>query len=130
MSEMVKDRQPYSYQHADSLEYEALKGYAKRMRQNPTEAEAFLWQQLRGGFMGLPFRRQHVMGDYIVDFVCIPSKLIIEVDGKYHDALEQNVNDTLRTAFLERNGFRVIRFTNEQVLTDIEAVLTEIKHNL
>ena len=74
--------------------------------------------------------RQHVIGDYIVDFVCRDDGLVIEVDGTYHAEREQQMDDEIRTHDLEKMGFRVIRFTNEEVLYDIEAVLEEIENQL
>ncbi len=74
--------------------------------------------------------RQHVIGDYIVDFVCRDDGLVIELDGAYHAEREQQMDDEIRTHDLEKMGFRVIRFTNEEVLYDIEAVLEEIENQL
>jgi len=71
-----------------------------------------------------------VIGDYIVDFVCRDDGLVIEVDGAYHAERERQIDDEIRTHDLEKMGFRVIRFTNEEVLYDIEAVLEEIENQL
>lgn len=95
-----------------------------------TLAESFLWQNLRNNALGHKFLRQHVIGDYIVDFVCRDDGLVIEVDGAYHAEREQQMDDEIRTHDLEKIGFRVIRFTNEEVLYDIEAVLEEIENLL
>ena len=101
---------------------------AKEMRANPTQAEAALWQELRNKNLDAKFRQQHLIGDYIVDFVCLDKKLIIEVDGKIH---ESQVNeDAKRTEILENDYFKVIRFTNEEVLGNIESVLKTIRHEL
>src|SRR5216684_1962760 len=94
---------------------------ARQLRSNPTEAERRLWAKLRlkqvGGHR---FRRQVPVGPYIVDFVCLTRRLIIEVDGGQHgDRAEQ---DRARTAWLERQGFRVRRFWNDEVLGNIEGV--------
>ena len=100
---------------------------AKRMRKEPTEAEAALWELLRDKKLGDKFRRQHLIDDFIVDFVCLSKNLVIEVDGGYHNDLTQKEYDEQRTLFLNEKGFRVIRFTNEEVLGNTEAVLKEIK---
>ena len=101
---------------------------AQSLRITMTEAEISLWERLKlNQFQGLKFRRQHPIGIYIVDFYCHQHKLIIEVDGAYHSALEQIEKDQKRTDFLNFQGLRVIRFTNEQVITEIECVLDEIR---
>ena len=76
------------------------------------------------------FRRQHIIYDYIVDFVCLDRMLVVEVDGAYHAEREQAEDDEVRTAHLEQIGFRVIRFKNEEVLFDIEGVLKQIRNEL
>ena len=103
---------------------------AKRMRKEPTEAEAALWELLRDKKLGDKFRKQHLIDDFIVDFVCLSKNLVIEVDGGYHNDLTQKEYDEQRTLFLNEKGFRVIRFTNEEVLGNTEAVLKEIKQEL
>ena len=80
--------------------------------------------------MNYPFRRQHIIGNFIADFACLPKKLVIEIDGGYHQLPEQQVSDEERTKWLEEQGFKVIRFTNEEIIGDIETVLTKIKDNL
>ena len=95
------------------------------MRQAPTDAEQWLWQQLRGRrLLGSKFRRQVPIGDYIVDFLCKESRLIVEIDGSQHQ--EQQDYDRLRTEFLERNGYRVVRYWNNEILQEGEAVLESI----
>ena len=116
----------YGYETTDGATYQLLLEKAKEMRNNPTEAESVLWQHLIGGQMGEHFRRQHPIAGYIPDFVCLKKKLIIEIDGGYHLVGEQPEKDEERTAWLESEGFEVIRFTNEEVLFDIEAVLETI----
>src|SRR5690554_2918358 len=103
---------------------------AKRMRKEPTETENILWQELRNNSLGDKFRRQHLIDNFIVDFVCLSKKLVIEVDGGYHSTLEQKEYDEQRTFILNKKGFKVIRFTNEEVLTDLENVLQKIKTKL
>ena len=94
---------------------------ARELRKNPTESERKLWVHLRlrqiGGYK---FRRQHPLGPYIVDFVCIEKKLIIEVDGGQHD--EKKVCDVKRDKWLKDKGFRVLRFWDNEVLRDIDIV--------
>lgn len=95
------------------------------MRRNATDAERRLWYHLRAKrLQGYKFRRQHVIGPYIVDFVCLDRRLVIEIDGGQH--LERRAQDAKRTAFLEQQGLRVLRFWNDEVLKDTEAVLTRI----
>lgn len=100
---------------------------AKRMRKEPTDAEAALWELLRDKKLGDKFRRQHLIDDFIVDFVCLSKNLVIEVDGGYHNDPTQKEYDEQRTLYLNEKGFQVIRFTNEEVLGNTEAVLTKIK---
>ena len=100
---------------------------AQSLRENLTEAEVYLWEKLKANqFYSLKFRRQHPIGIYIVDFYCHKQKLIIELDGAYHNNKEQIENDQERTDFLNFQGLKVIRFTNEQVLIQIDFVLNEI----
>ena len=103
---------------------------AKRMRKEPTDAEAALWELLRDKKLGDKFRRQHLIDDFIVDFVCLSKNLVIEVDGGYHNDPTQKEYDQQRTLYLNEKGFKVIRFTNEEVLGNTEAVLTKIKQEL
>jgi very-short-patch-repair endonuclease len=74
--------------------------------------------------------RQHIIGDYIADFVCLSNRLLIELDGGYHQLPQQQRNDAARTEWLEKNGFTVIRFSNDEVLKNIEYVLKVIKEKL
>lgn len=101
---------------------------AKEMRNNPTEAEAILWESLKGKNLGDKFRRQHLIADFIVDFVCLSNKLIVEVDGAIHDG--QKEADQERTDVLNARGFKVVRFKNEQVIGDLDAVLKNITAEL
>ncbi len=100
------------------------------MRNNPTEAEKLLWQYLNRSQLGKPFRRQFIIFDFIADFVCLPCKLIIEIDGGYHSETEQIVLDEDRTKKLAAMGFRVIRFSNEDVFYNLEFVLNKIKEEI
>ena len=117
----------YDYQTADPMLYMRLKAYSKEMRKFATEAESILWEYLRAKQLGKTFKRQHIIGDYIADFVCLESGLIVELDGGYHQLPEQQINDELRTEWLEKHGFRVIRFKNEELLTNIDHCLEIIK---
>ena len=107
--------------------YPLLKEHARRMRNNPTEAEDFLWRQLKGKGLNTSFKRQCVILDYIADFYSPSANLIIEVDGGYHQTDEQQTLDEIREEKLKKQGYRILRFTNEQVLFDIDRVLTKIK---
>ena len=100
---------------------------ARELRKNMTAAEKKLWQVLRGNQLdGLYFRRQHAIGTYILDFVCVQEKLVVEVDGGTH--LGQEEFDKERTRWLEEEkGYRVIRFTNDDVLRNINAVVEMIR---
>ena len=114
------------FETTDNSTYQLLLEKAREMRRNPTEAESVLWNYLSGDKLGVHFRRQHPVFGYIPDFVCIGQKLIIEIDGGYHLADEQPELDAERTRWLNKAGFHVLRFTNEEVLSDIDSVLEEI----
>ena len=104
---------------------------ARFLKQVQTKAEEALWKRLRNRKLeGRKFRRQHPIEHYIVDFYCHESKLVIEVDGKIHELNDNPDYDKNRTQDLISFGLKVIRFTNEQVLNNIEVVLKEIKSNL
>lgn len=115
------------YETANCANYELLKQFAYTNRAHPTEAENLMWAMLSGKTLGVRFRRQHIIGDYIADFICIRKKLIIEIDGGYHHVLQQIALDEHRTERLNELGFRVLRFTNEEVLGNSEKVLETIK---
>ena len=119
------------YNTANPVSYEVLKESVKNRRKNPTEAESFLWQNLQNKQLeGYKFRREHIIGDCIVDFVCLSKQLVIEVDGGYHNEENQKEFDQARTEYLNQKGFKVIRFTNEEVLNEIEKTLKTIKFAL
>ncbi|WP_353653178.1 endonuclease domain-containing protein [Porphyrobacter sp. SLTP] len=93
---------------------------AKKMRREPTEAEAKLWSMLRGARLcGLKFKRQEQVGDYIVDFVCFGARLIVEADGGQH---AESVHDAVRDDWLRAQGFRVLRFWNNDILGNPDGV--------
>ena len=99
---------------------------ARRLRKNLTTAEAILWEKLRNKQLdGLRFRCQHPVGNFILDFYCPSRKLVIEIDGDIHK--ERTEYDNARTSKLEEYGYRVIRFSNERVMNDLQGVLDEIK---
>ena len=121
----------HDYHTADPMVYGLLKKFVEEHRSNPTEAEDLLWQILRGKKLdSYKFRRQHIIGSYIADFVCISQKLIIEVDGLIHQIPENKVNDAERTIELNRLGFEVMRVTNDQVINDTDNVLNSILSRL
>lgn len=126
----VTKQETPGYVWAHPVSYRQHKEFQKELRGNPTEAEALLWQHLRGDRLGYRFRFQYIIGDYIVDFVCLPCRLIVEVDGEYHTAEEQQAWDKARTEYLNRCGFQVLRFTNEEVICHLEQTLIQIKSNL
>lgn len=124
----MKER--YPYRTAEGSLYGQLKELARQNRQNQTEAESILWSLIRGNRLGCPFKRQHVIGNFIADFVCLDFMLVVEIDGGYHCKETQLTSDNERTVQLNRMGFKVIRFTNEAVIGDTENVLRQIKENL
>lgn len=95
---------------------------------NPTPAERVLWKHLRHNRAGSHFRRQYATGHYIVDFVCFSRKLIIEIDGPWHDLRSER--EMRRTKFLESHGFRILRFSNEDVFLRTRQVIEEIRRAL
>ena len=115
------------YYTASKIDWNNNINNAREQRKNPTEAEAALWKMLRGKALGYRFRRQHLIDCYIVDFVCLEKGVIIEVDGAYHNTEEQKEADLHRTKRLEELGFQVIRFTNEEVISNTDDVLSNIK---
>ena len=110
--------------------YPLLRDFARKNRMNPTDAELLLWQQLRDRALGTKFFRQYIIADYIVDFVSLQHKLIIEVDGAYHSELAQKDYDEGRSTRLKSLGFKVIRFSNEEVCNSIEQTIEIIKYNI
>lgn len=103
--------------------------FARRLRRDSTDAEKRLWYQLRGRrFAGYKFRRPRPIGRYVVDFVCIERRLIVEVDGGQHDW--GNTRDDIRIAALKAIGYQVIRFWNNDVQSNMEGVLRRIEEAL
>jgi len=101
---------------------------AKKLRTNSTDTEKYLWKYLRGRQLeGFKFRRQHLIGKYIVDFINLERKIIIEVDGGQH---LENKKDKLRDRWLEEQGYGILRFWDNEVLTNIEGVMESIRKKL
>ena len=100
---------------------------ARRLRKNSTDAERALWARLRNRQLaGLKFRRQHPLGRYVVDFLCLDHRLIVEIDGGQHAQGRQKNADKIRDERLTRQGYRVLRFWNTEVLGELEGVLETI----
>jgi very-short-patch-repair endonuclease len=119
----------YKIWRTETALWEKLKPIAREMRQKPTEAEKILWGYLRNhNLMGFKFRHQHNIERFIVDFYCAQGRLIIEVDGPIHQY--QKEEDLIRQQFLESRRYKVIRFTNDEVLYNPEGVVREIKKYL
>ena len=115
---------------ADSTQYDLLKENAKANRKNPTEAESVMWDMLKGNNLGYHFRRQHIILDYIVDFICLEKGLVIELDGGYHNDPEQKEYDERRTVHLQRLGYTELRFKNEELLCNPDSVIQKITETL
>ena len=104
---------------------------AKQLRKTSTDAERQLWRVLRSRQLaGHKFRRQQPLGGFIVDFVCLEKRLVVEVDGGQHQEQKQAVYDAERTVWLERQGFRVLRFWDHEILREIESVKETIARAL
>jgi very-short-patch-repair endonuclease len=103
---------------------------AQEMRKEPTPAERALWKAVRSGVLDATFRRQHPIGPYIVDFVCLQKRLVIELDGGGHAEPNQIEYDKARNQYLEQCGFRVRRYFNSDVLKNLEGVLRDIAEAL
>lgn len=105
--------------------------FARQLRQNQTDVEQLLWKYLRNRrFNGVKFRRQHPIGPYIVDFASLENQLIVELDGGHHNTKEGKRKDKERIFWLEKNGYRIIRFWNNEVISDIDSVLQLIQETL
>ncbi|WP_158642847.1 leucine--tRNA ligase [Mucilaginibacter ginsenosidivorax] len=113
---------------ADPVYYEQIKDFSRDNRSQPTEAEDILWQLLRGEKLGYKIRRQHIIGQFIADFVSLQKGLVIELDGRHHTANKEA--DDARTEVLNHFGFEVIRFSNDEVLKDVQSVALSIKSKL
>ena len=116
------------YLTANARSYRFTKEFQEELKKNPTDAEKVMWELLRNKKIDHKIRRQHIIDDFITDFVCLRKNLVIEIDGKIH--LQQKEYDELRTARLNELGFEVIRFTNEEVFENADLVVTKIKQKL
>ena len=125
---LPKGEGAFGYHTTNSKTWRALQERVLGLRKNETEAEKNLWQSLRKNLTGHHFRRQQIIGNFIVDFVCLEKSLVIEVDGDIHDY--QKTEDEERTEFLKQRGFQVIRFRNEEVLNDLGEVVKKIGNDL
>ncbi len=117
-------RAGWGYETADPKIWRALQDRALEMRKNPTEAEDLMWQVARNNSLGCHFRRQQIIGKFIVDFICLEKKLVVEVDGDIHDY--QKEADRERTDFLKVNGYKVVRFKNDEVVQNKGSVKNKI----
>jgi very-short-patch-repair endonuclease len=108
-----------------------FKSRSRELRKEQTLAEDILWRELRGRRLGRwKFRRQHPIAHYIVDFVTLDGKLVIEVDGATHSTDREQARDALRTRDLEHLGFHLLRVTNTEVYENLDGVLETILHEL
>jgi len=117
------------WQVADSIDYSLLKENAKANRRNLTEAESVFWNISKSNGLGQKCRRQYIIGQYIVDFFFRKSMLIVEIDGGYHFTEKQHREDVIRQDWLEKKGYKLLRFTNEEVMSDIDRVIEIIMLN-
>ncbi len=107
-----------------------LKTRRKELRNNPTQAEEFLWNYLKNSKLnGRKFRRQHSIGNFIVDFYCPKERLVVELDGAVHFNDKAIEYDKHRTKYLENKRINVIRFENQEVMYNLDSVLEQIKSN-
>lgn len=119
------------YMTANPDAAKVLVAHARENRKNLTESEKLLWEELRGSKLGQKFRRQHYIGNYIADFACLEKRLVVEIDGDYHNHPKQAALDEERTLTLEQKHlFKVMRFTNEEVIFGMAGVLGKIKEFL
>ena len=108
-----------------------LKKYSRELRRNMTDAERLLWSKLKGKQLkGFQFNRQKPIGNYIVDFYCLEAKLVIEVDGGQHYSDEGKQKDRVRDEYMIQNGLRVLRFSDRDVLKNIDGVIETILRHL
>jgi len=119
------------YWRIDPTHERTILGFAKKMRRQSTDAEKLLWQNVRGRKLaGAKFIRQKPMGYSIPDFVCIERRIVVEVDGAYHQLPEMILQDEERDEMFRRVGYKVLRFTNDEVLSGITHVLKRIKEEI
>jgi ATP-dependent DNA helicase RecG len=118
------------YEVAKPSAYKLMQELQEERKNLNTSSGQALWEILRTKQLNSKFRRQHIIGGFIVDFVCIPKQLIVEVDGKYQNTPEQQEAEDLRTIILQELGFKVLRFTNEELIENIDKVLSQISQEL
>ena len=119
----------FAHQHQmENQASTAARQNAKILRIGMTEAERRLWSRLRQEQLGVKFRRQHPLGTFVLDFVCLDAKLVVEVDGSQH--IDQQAYDDRRSAWLARQGYSVLRFWANQVLSETDAVVVRIIQSL
>ena len=128
LDELGVEKKIPGYVTADLQNYRFLKEFRAILKENPTDAEKLIWEYLRNKKTGHKIRRQHVIDNFIVDFVCLPKRVVIEIDGEIHN--QQKESDALRTITLNEKGFRVIRFSNAEVLSIPIIVALRIKEVL
>ena len=116
------------YVTANPKSYNLIKEIREELKKNPTNAEALLWESLRNKKTGHKIRRQHVIDNFIANFVCLPKKVIIEIDGRIHQFRKEY--DDMRTDKFHELGYVVIRFSNEEVESDTNSVFEKIKRLL
>lgn len=116
--------------NADPILYGRLKEFALSHRKEPTIAETILWENLNSKKIGYKFRRQHIINRFIADFVCLKKGLVIEVDGNYHQLPEIKISDKERASALNELGFQVVRFTNDEIVYNINSVLKKVSKAL
>ncbi len=123
--------QDYRYLTNNLDEWKYLVEFAKANRENSTKEEEIVWQALRNRLLdGFKFRRQHPIAGYIPDFVCLEKKIVVEIDGEYHDKDDQKKFDEARAFHLEFHGYRLLRFSNTEVINNISKVLESIQRSL
>lgn len=123
MNSLSRVRSSNMFQGASYLIFEN----ARELRNKQTESELILWNILKDyKLKGFKFRRQHPISNYIADFYCHKAKIIIEIDGGYHNSIEQVLIDKARTEYFLEIGLQEIRFSNQQILFEIENVLNKI----
>jgi very-short-patch-repair endonuclease len=103
---------------------------ARFLRKRGTEVEKILWEELRNNNLGVKFRRQHPISNFVVDFYAPKHKLAIELDGSVHNSLDAKEYDEMRTKFLEKEGIILIRFWNNEIEQDLSNVLLKIKDKI
>jgi very-short-patch-repair endonuclease len=122
------EKQKPGYITANPLSYNIIKEIRENLKKNPTDAEKIIWEYLRNKKTGHKIRRQHIIDNFIADFVCLPLKVVIEIDGRIHQF--QKEYDQMRTARFHELGYKIVRFTNDEVIVNPELVFSKIKNIL